>query len=112
MLMNVTRAILIRLGYRALEAKTGLEAIEIAKTFNGDIDLALINIKLPDIPGDKVYPLLMEARPNLKVIVCSGYTKYDANPIIDAGAQDFIQKPFTIKTLSEKLKKVLEGICF
>ncbi|KKL21823.1 hypothetical protein LCGC14_2441590, partial [marine sediment metagenome] len=74
MVMNVTRAVLVRLGYHILEAKTGKEAIEIAKTFDGQIDLALLDIKLPDIQGDKVYPLIMKARPNLKVIVCSGYS--------------------------------------
>ena len=52
----------------------------------------------------------MEARPDLKVIVCSGYA-IDGPPqeILDAGAQDFIQKPFSLATLSEKLKQVLEG---
>ena len=107
--LNVTRDILERLGYRVLEAKTGNEAVEIAKTFDGDIDLALLDIKLPDIPGGKVYPLIMKARPNLKVVVCSGYSiDSPARNILDAGAQDFIQKPFTIELLSKKLKKALE----
>ncbi len=66
--------ILNKLGYRMLEAKTGKEAIEISKTFNGDIDLALLDVKPPDIWGDKVYLQIMEARPNLKIIVCSGYS--------------------------------------
>ena len=108
--MDLTHALLEGLGYRVLEAKTGKEAVDIAKGFDGDIDLALLDIKLPDIMGDKVYPLIMEARPNLKVIVCSGYSiDGPAQKIIDAGAQGFIQKPFTLKILAEKLKEVLEG---
>ncbi len=107
--MNVIRAVLERLGYRMMEAKTGKEAIEISKTFGGDIDLALLDIKLPDIWGDKVYSQIMEARPNLKVIVCSGYSIDSAQTILDAGAQGFIQKPFTVETLSKKLNKILEG---
>jgi len=105
--MNLIRAVLERLGYRMLEAKTGREAVEIAKTFDGDIDLALLDIKLPDIQGDKVYPLIMEDRPNLKVIVCSGYSIETARGILDAGAQDFIQKPFNVKELSQKLREIL-----
>ena len=59
--------------------------------------------------GGKVYPLIMETRPNLKVIVFSGYSiDGPARKILDAGAHDFIQKPFSLATLSEKLKKVLE----
>jgi len=107
MVMNVTRAVLVRLGYRILEAKTGREAIEISKTFDGQIDLALLDIKLPDISGDQVYPLIMEARPNMKVIVFSGYSIDTARTILDAGAQDFIQKPFSVEKLSQKLRKIL-----
>ncbi len=108
--MDVIRDILDKLGYRILEARSGKEAIEMAGTFDGNIDLALLDIKLPDIWGDKVYPQLMEARPDLKVIVCTGYSiDGPAQTILDAGAQDFIQKPFTVETLSAKLKKVMEG---
>lgn len=108
MVMNVIRAVLERLGYRMLEAKTGHEAVEIAETFDGNIDLAILDIKLPDIQGDKVYPLIMKARPNLKVIVCSGYSIDTARGILDAGAQDFIQKPFNVKELSQKLRGIME----
>ena len=105
---DVTQAMLERLGYRVMAAKTGKDAIHITETFDGDIDLALLDIKLPDIEGGKVYQLIMEARPDLKVIVFSGYTiDGPARKILDAGAQDFIQKPFSLATLSEKLKKVL-----
>jgi len=109
-LVKLFRKILETLGYRVLEARTGEKAVEIAKTFDGRIDLALLDIKLPDMGGNEVYPLVMEARPDLKVIVCSGYSiDGPAREILDAGAQAFIQKPFSIPTLAEKLKEVLEG---
>ncbi len=110
MVMDMTRAVLEELGYRVLGAKTGKEAIDIAKTFDGDIDLAILDVFLPDMGGKAIYPLIMKARPNLKVIVYSVYP-IDGQPqeILDAGAEDFIQKPFIIAELSEKLKKVLEG---
>ena len=102
--------VLERLGYRVLQAKTGKDAVELAETFDGQIDLALLDIKLPDMTGDKVYPLIMAARPDLKVIVCSGYAiEGPPQDILDAGAEGFVQKPFHIATLAEKLKEVLEG---
>ncbi|MFH1242013.1 MAG: hypothetical protein V1689_06570 [Pseudomonadota bacterium] len=52
-----------------ISTRNGEEAVELAKSFDGQIDLALLDIKLPDIPGDKVYSLIMEARPKLKVII-------------------------------------------
>ena len=109
-LVDLFREILERLGYRALLARTGKEAVELAKTFDGQIDLALLDIKLPDMDGGRVYPLIMEARPDMKVIVCSGYSIHGpAQDIIDAGAEGFIQKPFLIAPFAEKLKEVLKG---
>ncbi len=108
--LEVTQAMLERLGYRVMAARTGKDAIHIAETFDGDIDLALLDIKLPDMEGGKIYPLIMESRPELKVIVFSGHAiDGPAREILDAGAQGFIQKPFPLAALSEKLKHVLEG---
>jgi two-component system cell cycle sensor histidine kinase/response regulator CckA len=109
-LVEIFGQILESLGYLVLKAMTGEEAVEIAKTFDGDIDIALLDIKLPDMDGGRVYPLIMEARPNLKVIVCSGHSiDGPVQDILDAGAQAFIQKPFLISTLAEKLKEVSGG---
>ena len=106
--MKVSRVILEKLGYRVIEARTGQEAINRVKKFDEDIDLAMLDILLPDMTGNAVYPFLMEARPNLKVIVFSGYSiDGPAKEILDAGAQGYIQKPFAIAELSEKLKTVL-----
>ena len=108
--IEVTQAILEMLGYRVMVAKTGKDAIHIAETYDGQIDLALLDIKLPDINGRNLYPLIMKARSNLKVIVWSGYSiDGPAREILDEGAQGFIQKPFSVSDLSEKLKEVLEG---
>jgi len=108
--IEATQAMLEMLGYRVMVAKTGKDAIHVAETFDDQIDLALLDIKLPDMEGGKVYSHIMKARPNLKVIVSTGYAiEGPARKILDAGAQDFIQKPFSLVTLSEKLKGVLEG---
>jgi len=108
--IEVVQVMLEMLGYRVMVAKTGKDAIHISETFDGQIDLALLDIKLPDMEGGKVYPLVMEARPNLKVIVFSGYSiDGPAREILDAGAQGFIHKPFSLATLSEKLKEILGG---
>jgi two-component system cell cycle sensor histidine kinase/response regulator CckA len=109
-LMDLNRTILERLGYRILEARSGAEAVELARTFDGDIDLAILDIRLPDMPGNKVYQDIMEARSDLKVIVCSGYAADGpAQEILTAGAQGFIQKPYSLGSLSTKLNQVLEG---
>ncbi len=108
--MDVTQTILKRLGYHVLTARTGMEGVNIGRSYDGDIDLAIIDIYLPDMRGNMIYKFLMEVRPNLKVIICSGYAFDDsAQEIINAGAQAFMQKPFRLVALSEKVKNVLEG---
>ncbi len=108
--MEVTSSILRKLGYHVLEAKTGKEAIDIAESFDGNIDLALLDIKLPDMDGGLLYPIIKKARPDLKVIVCSGYAiDGPAQEILEAGAHDFLQKPYSLEVLSEKLKNTLAG---
>ena len=68
----------------------------------------MLDILLPDMSGNDICPLIMEARPDLKVIVFSGYSiDGPAREILNAGAEDFIQKPFAMADLSEKLKKIL-----
>ena len=109
MVMDVSSEILERLGYHVLEARTGREAITIAKTFEGNIDLAILDIVLPDMSGADTHLLLMEAQPNLKVIVCSGYSiDGPAQEIMDAGAQGFIQKPISIEDFSIAIREVLD----
>lgn len=81
-----------------------------AKGFDGPIDLAILDIKLPDIMGNQLYPLIMEARPKMKVLVCSGYSiDGPVQDILNAGADGFLQKPFPVFILAEKLRMALKG---
>jgi CheY-like chemotaxis protein len=107
--IEVLRKLLEHLGYKVIEAKTGKEAIRLVRVYDGDINLAILDVFLPDMNGNKVYALLKEYNPDLKVIVCSGYSiEGPAQEILDAGAHGFIQKPFTIEELSEKLNELLQ----
>lgn len=106
--METVVAVLAKIGYRVLQAKTGAEAVEIATTYDGDIDLSLLDVKLPDMDGGQIYPLIMEARPDQKVIVCSGYEADEpAREILEAGAEGFVQKPFSLEDLQNKIGEVL-----
>ena len=104
---GITRGVLEKLGYSVLGAKTGMEAINIVRTFEGEIELVFLDIVLPDMGGEEVNSQLREARPGLKVIVCSGYANDGiVQKVLDAGAQAFIQKPFTVATVSAKLEEL------
>lgn len=89
-----------RIDWRVLCARTGAEAVEIARTHDGDIDLALLDVELPDMDGDKIYPLIMGARPDQKAIVCSGYTQDGpSREILSAGANGLLTIPHNQSSL-------------
>ncbi len=107
LVMEVNRAIVEKLGYHVLEARTGEEAINLVKSHEGRIDFVLLDVILPDMDGSHIYPRLIEARPGIKVIVCSGFAlDGPARQILESGAESFVQKPFTMSALSTVLKKI------
>jgi two-component system, cell cycle sensor histidine kinase and response regulator CckA len=74
----------------------------------GRIDLAVLDILLPDMDGRSVYPELIQRRPDLKVIVTSGYSvEGPAQELLDAGARAFLPKPFSLQELRETITRVL-----
>jgi signal transduction histidine kinase len=109
LVMEVNRAIVEKLGYRVLEAKTGKEALDIAEKYEGEIDFTLLDVILPDMDGGLIYPKLKEARPDVKVVACSGFAlDGPASEMLEAGAESFIQKPFTMAALSAVLDKIFK----
>ena len=106
---DVVRLMLEHVGFKTLEAGTGLEALDLLQNYPDEIDLSIMDMGLPDIEGPRLYPLMMNVRPGLKTIVFSGNMfNGTVQEVIDSGAQDYIQKPFSYSTLYETLQKVLE----
>jgi two-component system, cell cycle sensor histidine kinase and response regulator CckA len=106
--MDVCRIMLEKLGYNVIPVLTGTEAVDMGERRDVKFDLALLDIKLPDMEATLVYEALKAFRPDLKVIVYSGYSLEDAaEKLLEAGADAFIQKPFSIDDLAKKLNAVL-----
>ena len=106
-ILDTGRLALEHLGYKVLTANTGMEAISIVENAGKDIDLAILDIGLPDIMGDKVCQRIQELRPNIKVVVSTGYMVEDITDDMKIKAQGFIQKPFSMLKMAMKLKEVL-----
>ena len=97
------------MGCLVVDARTGgEEAIAIGHRLGGEIDCALLDIGLPDMGALYVYRGPKEEHPGLTVLVSTGApTSKVPRHILAAGAQGFIQKPYTLTALSEKLKELL-----
>jgi two-component system cell cycle sensor histidine kinase/response regulator CckA len=108
-LRKVTRQLLGRMNYRILEAETGQAAKEIVASHPGSIDAVILDMLLPDTDGVHLYHELRALRSNLRIILCSGYAMGQrVKDLIEAGAQSFLPKPYSTKTLATELKKIIE----
>ncbi len=111
LVLNVTRSMLENFGYRILLAHNGQEAVNIAKNFDGNIDLALLDICMPVLGGKETFPLLKKERPHIKIIICSGYNlNEDVQMLLDTGANSFIQKPFRLDKLLREVRDILDVV--
>jgi DNA-binding NtrC family response regulator len=108
MVLEVGRAMLQKLGYRALVAGGGEQALDVLKRMGGEIDLVVLDLIMPGIPGSKVFHRIREIHPNMPVILSSGYSiNGQAKEIMDQGCNGFLQKPFNLSELSQKIYHVM-----
>lgn len=108
--IDVTKSILERLKYRVLVARHGIEAVEVTRTHQGSIDLAILDLGMPFAGGAEAYPFMRAARPDMRVLISSGYEMNDVvQGLLAAGADAFLQKPYRVSVLARAIRSVLEG---
>jgi PAS domain S-box-containing protein len=109
-ILNMTRQMLERFGYRVLSASTPSEAIRVAKEHAGEIHLLIADVVMPEMNGRDLAENLISLYPGLRRLFMSGYT---ANVIAHHGVLDegihFIQKPFSMQALAAKVREVLDS---
>lgn len=108
-LRRLTRTTLEMNGYKVLETKDGINALEVSRSYDGAIDLLLTDIVMPGLGGRALAEELIRARPEIKVVYMSGYTgqTFNSQPVFEPGS-DFLTKPFTRDALSRKIREVLD----
>ncbi|HUP88864.1 MAG TPA: PAS domain S-box protein [Longimicrobiales bacterium] len=107
---SLASRILRKRGYNVLEAKNGVEAMELARAHRGTIDLLLTDVIMPVLGGRELGERLGELRPGTKVLFMSGYTD-DAllqRGVLQGDGQ-FLEKPFSPEGLAAKIREVLES---
>jgi signal transduction histidine kinase/FixJ family two-component response regulator len=107
--LKLGRRLLKNLGYRVFIAKSGKNALKIFDACIDRIDLVLLDIIMPGLSGEEVYQMMKENKPDVKVLLSSGYSiDWKARQMIKNGCVGFIQKPFTIKQLSLQIRRILD----
>ncbi len=108
MIIEVGEQLLIKLGYKVFVARDGKEAIEIFKENKDQIDMVIVDMIMPGMGGGETFDRLKEIKPDIKVLLSSGYSiDGQATEILERGCDGFIHKPFDMKQLSGKLREIL-----
>jgi two-component system, cell cycle sensor histidine kinase and response regulator CckA len=105
--LEVGVKILETLGYKVLDARDGREAIEVFLNNQSEVNLVILDMRMP-YNGGTAFFQLKKINANVKVLIASGYAKdQQIKEMMEKGCSGFIQKPFSIKSLSQKIKNVL-----
>lgn len=109
MLRVLARRILESVGYVVFEASNGREGLEFCRNHEGQIDLLVTDVVMPELGGRELAEGALILRPNLKVLFISGHTQ---DVVLKAGVQKgaaFLQKPFTPAVLAQKVRETLDS---
>lgn len=108
MVVSVGKDLLEALGYEALVAANGEEALNIYRAQKERIDLVVLDMIMPGMSGAETYGRLKRINQTVKVLLSSGYSlDGDAEKMLRSGCRGFIQKPYSMKALAGKLREAL-----
>ena len=110
MVRKFSQTVLSRHGYEVLAPANVEEALELARSHRGPIHLLLTDVIMPGMNGSALWERLRGDRPQLKVLFMSGYTDDVIAPHgVEETQGPFLQKPFSVKSLTEKVRMALDA---
>jgi two-component system cell cycle sensor histidine kinase/response regulator CckA len=109
LVLDVSVGMVEKLGYTVLKAQNGNEAVDIFKANQREIKMVILDIIMPDMGGAEVYEKIKAFKPEIKVLLASGYSvDGQAIELLERGCDGFIQKPFTMEELSDKIRQIMK----
>ena len=109
MVAEVGQKMLQKLGYRVILAQSGQKAIQIFEKLHSRIDLVILDMIMPEMGGSETFDHLKAIAPDIKVLLSSGYAiDGQASQIMERGCNGFIQKPFSLRHFSQKIREILD----
>jgi CheY-like chemotaxis protein len=105
----VVERVLRKAGYTVLAAESGAAALALFNKCDGNVDLLLTDVVMPQMSGRQVAEQLRQIKPTLKVLYMSGYTDetIDRHGVLEPGVQ-LINKPFEAAELAQRVRLILD----
>ena len=108
MVAETAKTMLEKLGYRVTTVTSGKEALSMYASHPERFDMVMLDMVMPDMGGTQTYEQLKQIDTKVKVLLSSGYSINDqVKKLLSLGCKGFIQKPFTVHELSQKVGGVL-----
>lgn len=109
-ILRASQRLLEKQGYQVLAARAPGQAMQLAREHAGKIHLLMTDVVMPEMNGRDLAKQLLGEYPELKRLFMSGYTAdvIGHHGVLDAGVH-FLQKPFSLQSLSEKVREVLDS---
>ena len=105
---TVGKQMLERMGFSILTAPDGREALNVFREHADEIVCVLLDLTMPRMDGEEAFREMRRLRPNVSVILCSGYNQQDVTRrFAGKGPAGFIRKPYDMVSLREKLMEIL-----
>jgi DNA-binding NtrC family response regulator len=107
--IGVGRQMLEKLGFSVLTAHNGREALDVYMDNQEKIDLVILDMIMPDMGAADTYDKLQAIDPAVKVLLSSGYgADQQTGELLNRGCKGFIQKPFNMQILTDKIRDILD----
>jgi PAS domain S-box-containing protein len=108
---KLTCAMLQKQGYKIIAARHGDEALRLAATYDGPIDLVLSDVVMPGIKVEEMAERILDQRPGLKLLYMSGHPESTIIHLgVFSGSMPLLKKPFTAAELGKKVRESLDGL--
>jgi len=107
--VSIMKVVLERLGYNVTAMTSSLKALELFKEDPHQHDLLLTDLIMPQLDGDKLVSEIIEIRPDMPIIITSGFTDTIVNDNFkQISNKAFIPKPFQPQELAKTVRQVLD----
>ena len=109
-LTDMGKQMLEYLGYEVATRTSSIESLELFKNKPNRFDLVITDLTMPKMAGDELAQKLMAIRPDIPVILCTGFSaRMDEKKAWAMGIREFVYKPVLKRDIAENIRKVLDG---